>query len=221
MNSELMIALYLLLDQKKETIACSSINLVRNAKAPKKNLDLRFMSNNQTTLIEDVIRFSNFPQRFLCFIREDYGCYHFKNAQSTLSYADIQGNWKKCPSVEFSHGVIVPVFCCSVKGHIFVDLQIQDNFFSAKSPWGVRLRESVNKQIFSLKSFRDRLRETVGTRICKYRGIQGICKYRVNWEVKMGIEKMSISRTFRLRERPIAGSWLDSNQSNIRGPPVT
>ena len=43
MNSELMIALYLLLDQKKETIACSSINLVRNAKAPKKNLDLRSM----------------------------------------------------------------------------------------------------------------------------------------------------------------------------------
>lgn len=52
MNSELMIALYLLLDRKKETIACSSINLVRNAKAPKKNLDLRLMSNNQTTLIE-------------------------------------------------------------------------------------------------------------------------------------------------------------------------
>lgn len=185
MNSELMIALYLLLDQKKETIACSSINLVRNAKAPKKNLDLRFMSNNQTTLIEDVIRFSNFPQRFLCFIREDCGCYHFKNAQSTLLYADIQGNWKKCPSVELSHGLMkiwqnrAPVFCCSVKGHIFVDLQIQDNFFLAKSPWGVRLRESVNKQIFSLKSFRDRLRETVGTGICKYRGIQGICKYRV------------------------------------------
>lgn len=139
MNSELMIALYLLLDQKKETIACSSINLVRNAKAPKKNLDLRFMSNNQTTLIEDVIRFSNFPQRFLCFIREDCGCYHFKNAQSTLSYADIQGNWKKCPSVELSHGLMkiwqnrAPVFCCSLKGHIFVDLQIQDNFFCRES----------------------------------------------------------------------------------------
>ena len=27
-----------------------------------------------------------------------------------------------------------------------------------------------------------------------------------NREIKMGIEKMSISRTFRLRERPIAGS---------------
>ena len=125
--------------EKKEKIACSSINLVRNAKAPKKNLDLRFMSNNQTTLIEDVIRFSNFPQRFLCFIREDCGCYHFKNAQSTLSYADIQGNWKKCPSVELSHGLMkiwqnrAPIFCCSVKGHIFVDLQIQDNFFGQVS----------------------------------------------------------------------------------------
>lgn len=125
--------------EKKEKIACSSINLVRNAKAPKKNLDLRFMSNNQTTLIEDVIRFSNFPKRFLCFIREDCGCYHFKNAQSTLSYADIQGNWKKCPSVELSHGLMkiwqnrAPIFCCSVKGHIFVDLQIQDNFFGQVS----------------------------------------------------------------------------------------
>ena len=60
-----------------------------------------------------------------------------------------------------------PLFCCSVKGNIFVDLQITDDFHSQKSIiiLGVSNYKSVQKKeenlIFAFKSVCIHLRESV------------------------------------------------------------
>ena len=98
------------------------------------------------------------------------------------------------------------LFCCFVKEQcIFVDLlQIIDKFHcqSQLLTGGVRLRESANKRKtqFSFSSVRVRLRESVRLREC--------VNTEFDWDGKRGFEKASVSRAVRLRECPLAESWL-------------
>ena len=104
-----------------------------------------------------------------------------------------------------------PLCCCSVKAQcIFVDYCKLKTNFIVKSQllyMGCPLskRESVNKRkipIFIFKSVRVRLRESGCSREC--------VNTELNWEVKRVFEKASLSRAVRLRECPLAESWLYS-----------
>ena len=78
-----------------------------------------------------------------------------------------------------------PLFCCSVKGHIFVDLlQIKDKFHCQESITYMvcpltRERKQKKNPIFIFKSVRVRMRESVRLRECVNR--------KFDWEVKTGI----------------------------------
>ena len=78
-----------------------------------------------------------------------------------------------------------PLFCCSVKGHIFVDLlQIKDKFHCQESITYMvcpltRERKQKKNPLFIFKSIRVRIRESVRLRECVNR--------KFDWEVKTGI----------------------------------
>ena len=97
-----------------------------------------------------------------------------------------------------------PLFCCSVKGHIFVDLlQIKDKFHCQESITYMvcpltRERKQKKNPIFIFKSVRVRIRESVRLRECVNR--------KFDWEVKRGFKKPSVSRAVHLQECPLAES---------------
>ena len=103
------------------------------------------------------------------------------------------------------------LFCCSVKEQcIFVALlQIKDKFHRQESITihGVsayeRAKTKQKKNTISIfKSARFRLRESVRLREC--------VNTDFDWQVKRGFEKASVNRAVRLRECPLAESWLCS-----------
>ena len=63
-----------------------------------------------------------------------------------------------------------------------------------------RERKQNKNPTFFFESVRVRLRESVRLRECVNR--------EFDWEVKWGFEKASVSRAVRLRECPLAESWL-------------
>ena len=101
-----------------------------------------------------------------------------------------------------------PLFCCSVKEQcIFVDLlKIKDKFHRAKSqllyvgrPLTREHRQKKNP-IFIFKNVHVRLHESIRSREC--------VNTEFDWEVKRGFERASVIRAVRLRECPLAESWL-------------
>ena len=103
-----------------------------------------------------------------------------------------------------------PLFCCTVKEQcIFVDLlQIKDKFYNCQESiiHGVsaykreRERKQTKTPIFIFKSVRIRLQESVRLQEC--------INTEFDWEVEWGFEQVSVSRAVRLRECPLAESWL-------------
>ena len=63
-----------------------------------------------------------------------------------------------------------------------------------------RERKQKKNPIFIFTSVRVRLRESVRLREC--------VNAEFDWELKRGFEKASVSRAVRLRECPLAESWL-------------
>ena len=95
---------------------------------------------------------------------------------------------------------------CSValsKSNVFLSIycKLKTNFI-AKNQLCALTREHKQKKnpIFIFQSVRVRLRESVRLREC--------ANTEFDWEVKRGFEKASVSKAVRLRERPLAESWL-------------
>ena len=88
---------------------------------------------------------------------------------------------------------------------LLIYCKLKTNFI-AKSiyyTWGVRLRESVNRRKIQF-SF-SRVSAFAYERVSAYGNVQ---IQNLTWEVKRGFEKASVSRAVRLRECPLAESWL-------------
>ena len=71
----------------------------------------------------------------------------------------------------------------------------------------MRERKQKKNPIFISKSVRVRLRESVRLREC--------VNAEFDWEVKRGFKKASVSRAVRLRECPLADSWLYKNDGLV------